>query len=305
MLRYRIGGLTVDCELSLPTLRVATTGPADVEVVEGSVPERLVAPIEQARLWQRDRDCVLLNWPKIGRFLISRGCRIDFARSTEAPGGDDDLARLIPLLLGTVFGALLYQRGRLVLHGAAVVFNGRAQVICAASGTGKSTLAAALSRSGCRLISDDLCVIETDHSAGPHVHPDGRHMKLWRDAIDHLDLSESVRGAVVARDEKFYVEPSARTSDAAVPIGNVHILCDSEPNTGMSLRPLDTPAAMRALTEHTYRRRLARSVAGPDRYFGAISSVLRHARVFELTRPRDLSLLVPTAQALLDHWRSS
>jgi hypothetical protein len=305
MPRYRIGGLTVDCELSLPALRVVTTGPADVQVVEGSVPERLAAPIAQARWWQCDRDSALLIWPAGGRFLISHGRRIDFARSTDAPGGDEGLAELIPPLLGTAFGILLHQRGRLVLHGAAVVFNGRAQVICAASGTGKSTLAAALSRSGCRLISDDLCVIATDHGAAPHVHPDGRHMKLWRDAIDHLDLSESIRGAVVERDEKFYVEPPARTSDAAVPLGNIHVLRDAGPNAEMSLRPLDTPAAMRALTEQTYRRRLARSIAGTDRYFGAISSVLRHARVFELTRPRDLSRLMPTAQALLDHWRSS
>jgi hypothetical protein len=300
--RYRIGGLTVDCELSLPALRVAATGPADVEVIEGPVPERLAAPIEQTGRWQRDRDSVLLIWPRIGRFLVSRGQRIDFARSAVAPGGDEGLALLIPRLLGTVFGTLLHQRGCLVLHGAAVVFDGRAQVICANSGTGKSTLAAALARSGCRLIGDDLCVIAADP---PLVQPDGRYMKLWRDTVDHLGWSERVRGTAAARDEKFYIEPPVRAPDDAVPLGNVHILRDADPEALVSLHALDRPAALQALTEHTYRRRLARGVAGPDRYFDSLSSVLRHARVLELSRPRDLSRLMPAAQALLDHWRSS
>src|SRR5262249_26238403 len=157
---------------------------------------------------------------------------------------------------------------------------------------------AALTRYGCRFVTDDLCVVAVDGDR-PRAQSDGRHLKLWRDAIDHLGLAERVRGAVLARDDKFYVDPPARLADADLPSGDSHILRDGEAGAAVPPRPLDTLAAARALTDQPFRPRLGRRAAGPDRHFQAIHAVLRHSRVLELARPRDLSLLMPTAEALL------
>ncbi|MGH7881159.1 MAG: hypothetical protein ACREQD_16915, partial [Candidatus Binataceae bacterium] len=67
----------------------------------------------------------------------------DVAVETEPGSTDRDAAGFV---LGAAFGILLYQRGALAVHGAAVTKDGRAVAICGASGAGKSTLAAALCR---------------------------------------------------------------------------------------------------------------------------------------------------------------
>ena len=99
-------------------------------------------------------------------------------------------------VLGSAFGILLHQRGALVLHGAAVAKNGRSIAIYGYSGAGKSTLAAALCGDGCSFVADDICVVGLDGQQQPMVLPDGRHLKLWKESIDHLKLAER-RGIAV------------------------------------------------------------------------------------------------------------
>ena len=62
-------------------------------------------------------------------------------------------------LYSTVTALLLAWRGGVPLHGSAVEVDGRAILICGEAGAGKSTLAAALTAHGGRLISDDLSLL--------------------------------------------------------------------------------------------------------------------------------------------------
>ena len=54
---------------------------------------------------------------------------------------------------------MLQHRGYLVLHGSAVLVNGRAVVFSGDSGAGKSTLAASMVHHGYQLITDDVVAI--------------------------------------------------------------------------------------------------------------------------------------------------
>ena len=96
-----------------------------------------------------------------------------------------------------------------MLHASAVHVNGKAVLFCGPSGAGKSTLAAALAQRGYPLVTDDLCAITLAPGAPPMVHPDGRQLKLWAQAIERLDLAERRGAPVRNRLEKFYVEPAA------------------------------------------------------------------------------------------------
>ena len=130
----------------------------------------------------------------------------------EAPAREADIPIFI---LGTVFGILLHQREQIVLHASAVRVNGKAVLFCGPSGAGKSTLAAALAQRGYPLVTDDFCTLTVDGAGAPLVHPDGRQLKLWAQAIDRLDLAQQ-RGERV-RDclEKYYVEPARGLHRAA------------------------------------------------------------------------------------------
>src|SRR5690606_37980193 len=89
--------------------------------------------------WSANEHEHLLAVPRVGRFLIAEGRRILYL---AAAGADERL--LDTYILGSCLGAILHQRGRAVLHGAAVALNGRAFAICGKSGAGKSTAAAHL-----------------------------------------------------------------------------------------------------------------------------------------------------------------
>src|ERR1051326_5802046 len=128
----------------------------------------------------------------------------EIAFEPEAGKSDEDL-RIF--LLSSALGALLHQRAGLILHAAAVAVEGEAILFCGPSGAGKSTLVAALARAGYPLISDDVCVIESDESSRPSVASDGRRLKLWADAIEGLAFGAGRDAPVRPGIEKYWVDP--------------------------------------------------------------------------------------------------
>src|SRR5690606_97236 len=97
---------------------------------------------------------LLLQVDGVARYLVSGGRRITIDRD---PAVEDDDVRLF--LLGSVFGAMLHQRGDLVLHGSAIEWEGAAVVFMGFSGVGKSTTASAFRQRGHAVLTDDLCVV--------------------------------------------------------------------------------------------------------------------------------------------------
>ena len=90
---------------------------------------------------------------------------------------------------------LLASQGWLLLHAASVVIRERAELFVAASGTGKSTLARALSRAGAQLLGDEVAAVGPE---GVAVHP-----------------GQSPHGAL----------------GQVVPLGTVHLLARGEPGS--------------------------------------------------------------------------
>lgn len=298
MFHYRICGLSVAAELPLPGAIPLDDAPskADVRLGVRATPRRLESPIGHGPGWEVDATRFLLTLPDSGRFLASGGETIDL---DPAAAVDD----MMPFVLGTGFGALLYQRGGMVLHGATVEWNGGCVAVCGFSGTGKSTLAAALCRLGCRLVSDDLAALTAgDCGAGPLVQPDGRRLKLYDTVIKRLGMAAECGPAVRPGLSKHYVSPPAALS-ASAPLNAVYVLRDVARGNALSIDPLAPLAAAQALLNQSYRRRLALMAARHDSRSAALrSAVLRHVPVFRLSRPRDLDRLEETATAVLTHW---
>lgn len=57
---------------------------------------------------------------------------------------------------------LLYQRGHLVLHASAVLFNSSAVAFMGETNTGKSSLTALFNSDGCGVLSDDVTALSQD-----------------------------------------------------------------------------------------------------------------------------------------------
>jgi hypothetical protein len=300
----RISGLAVRAEMELPGV-IATAVPAgkeDIRVRRRPVPERLEKATTSGEDWDLDGRRFLLRLPGIGRLLASDGCNLDI--DTE-PGADP--AEAMPFLLGTVFGALLLQRGGFVLHASSVAFGGKAWVFCGHRGIGKSTLAAALCQAGCTFVNDDVCRIEADGAERPVVWPDGRRLKLLDESIAGLDLEGWRRDEVQRGIGKYYVEPCGPQADKPVPVGAIYMLSDEAPAGEAGIVQLRTLDAAQCLLNESYRPRLALDIGQFGRHItrhvAVTAAILAHAPVFQLRRVRSLNGLPGTVAELISHWR--
>jgi len=295
---YHLAGLVVHSEIAFPGAIEATAalGAAEVTIARGAVPQRLEGAAATGLTWSMTEDDFLLRVPDVARFLISRGRSI----SVELEGGAIEDATIF--LAGTAFGILLHQRKHIVLHASAVKVDGGAALFCGPSGAGKSTLAAALAQQGYPFVTDDFCVVALDAAGAPNVHPDGRRLKLWAQAIDKLDLTAG-RGACVRNKlEKYYVEPPDAANDS-LPLRAVYVLQDARPRLDVSVtRPNVVDAAL-ALGRNAFRPQLIRRMGQNALYFRAAAAIANAAGVFTLARPLDFALMPEVIARLEAHWR--
>ena len=298
---YRISGLTVAAEMELPGV-VALSGPPapeDVEIRNRPVPDELPGVATRGPIWEMDRRRFLLRLPGIGRFLADSGRTLDVEPEHGTHAADS-----MPFVLGTAFGALLHQRGKFVLHASAVAVDGKAYAFCGRSGIGKSTLAAALCRAGCRFISDDMSAIDLDEFGEPVLWPDGRRLKLFDDSVSLCNLGDSRREAVRSRIGKHYVEPPSTTVDGPVPLGAVYILHEPAVASPSAIERLSRLDAAQMLLLQTYRRRMVLAMGGAATQVRITGSILRSVPVFQLTRPGDTDGLASAIDQLQAHWRA-
>lgn len=301
---YRIAGLRIASDVDLPGAVAVPVQPGeqDVEIRCRPVAERLESPSERGAIWELDMRRFLLCLPGVGRFLATDGRTLDAEPESGVP-----VSELLPFLLSTGLGAILHQRGGLVLHAATVADRGRAIAICGHSGVGKSTLAAALCHGGCGFVGDDVAAIGLDDLGRPVAWPDGRRLKLFADAINRLDLGSHCVAPVRSGIEKFYVEPptgGGQLHGDALPLAAIYLLREARPPHVAGIEPVVGADAAQELLNDSYRRRLALILARPGGVVAATAATLRHVPVFRLTRPRDAGLIGETAEALRAHWRS-
>lgn len=183
---YSAFGLSVHSDVELPRMRRGSGGPrVDVHVGPpvlrtnpGPGPPAFSAGME--RMWRSD-DGWLLRYedPRNKETWTMRvatgGGTIDVER-TEGIAQRD----LLEILQTVGLASALQQRGVLLLHACVVEVGDGAMLVLGASGSGKSTTAAALVRHGLALLSDDVAAIEV---AGDvlSVHPGLDRLRVTAD----------------------------------------------------------------------------------------------------------------------------
>ncbi len=157
---------------------VATGEPADVTIEYGVVPDSLPGAAQVRVCTQARPGQFLLTVDRVAKYLVENGSRITIQ---PAPGATDDEVRLF--LMGSVWSALLLQRGLLPLHGSAVRVKDRAIVLAGTSGNGKSTLTASLMDLGFLFIADELCALDIKENSPPLLLPGFPQILLWDDSL--------------------------------------------------------------------------------------------------------------------------
>ena len=286
---YRYQGVTVLSDQEIPVLAHFAISPGesacDVGIrFDNRDPEHLP-------------DDFTLEFRDVATFTI-RGSR----EIVVVPRPAASLHKVHLFLTGSVWGALMYRRGALMIHASAVCAGSGAVAFCAKSGYGKSTLAALLSAEGHRLISDDLCCINLSGEGPAMVYPSIPRLKLWRDAAQELGWKPREKEDDHFRQDKHLYVKRAPDCLPPVPLRALYILGWGAP--GIS-RLTGFPAITRLLAAATWRGDLLLAAGKPEEHFAQCSELLKKVECWEFRRPRDLTQLTENTRPLLLHLSES
>lgn len=270
---YAVAGLRVVSDLPMPGL-IAAPAPTDVARQADVTIGRATLPSPPAA---GDDPLAEIGFEITGlmRMSMQRGSRLLYDPQPDAHG--DDLALYLG---GTGLGALLHQRGLVLLHASAVRIGNAAVLFCGPSGAGKSTLAAALVDAGHAHVADDFCAVDFASDGTPMVAPDGRRHKIWDSAISGLAMGDRRGGAVRTDMAKYYVDP-LRISLDRVPIAAILELAVDEQTSISQLAAIDI---VRLVQENAYRPGLVTQMGQQKLYFEAAVQLARTCRFGRLAR---------------------
>lgn len=186
----------------------------------------------------------------------------------------------------------LLARGDIPLHAAAVQIGGRAVLLAAPSGFGKTTLAAAFVQHGYRLLSEDLSCIRSGDT--PSVIPGPTMLRVRRDVAGFLDF-EGVEELGRDEDRVHLAVRTSRGSCTPVPLAGVVFLNagDADP----TLEPAGGADAVRNLWTVSFNLPTDEDRA---RLFRAVAALSGIAPTWNLTRRLEITDLAATVACLVD-----
>lgn len=295
--RYSCYGLTVASDLALPELlpaRAEEAGPADVRVVLGGIPAGGLPGAEQLGpfLWAGEAG-LSLEVPGVARYLVRGG---DSVLVDPEPGVDEDSVRVF--LLGSALGALLFQRGFLVLHGNAVAVGDGCVVFVGPSGAGKSTLAAAFLRRGHRILADDVVPVD----AGCRVLPGFPRLKLWEDAAEKLDIETEGLRRIRPHLHKYDYPIHDRYAGDPLPARWVYVLA-AHHRDETTFEAVAGFERFRPLRQNTYRVRYMDGMSLRKQHMSLCGALAGRVHLARVTRPEhgfDVDRLVDLILADID-----
>jgi hypothetical protein len=167
MFCYSCFGLAVHSEVELPDLPPGA-GEPDIVIRLGTVSRTPLQATTDEEIAIHDRG---------GAFHIRQGREIIL---DPPPGADPIVLRL--LLMGRMMAYLLRQRGWLPLHASGVELEGQAVLFLGASGSGKSTAAAAFHARGHQVVTDDVGAVRVVDGGQCLVRPAGPRIRLLDDS---------------------------------------------------------------------------------------------------------------------------
>ena len=292
---YKAYGLTIASCLDCPQFPVAY-GEPDVIIRYDHIDDHIPDIKAQTVCFQAAADQVLLHVPGIAKYLIQKGNAITIDRAPHTPDTSIQL-----FLWGSAFGALLHQRGLLVLHGSAVVMDGQAVLFLGKSGSGKSTLAAAFHQRGYAIATDDVSAIEVTADQ-PQLIPSFPQLKLWADVCTQLDQNPESLARVRPELEKYTLPLSDGFWPDPLPLKCLYVLklLNIE---AVRLEVLTSPDTFMALGQHTYRVRQMQGMGLSGTHLRHCTTVAQQVPLRRITRPAGSFILDELVALIEADWQ--
>ncbi|MET4697345.1 hypothetical protein ABIE65_000356 [Constrictibacter sp. MBR-5] len=275
---YRLFGLRISSDIRLPELQpFSADEPGDVEIRRGPVPAdgTEVGP-KMGPFSHAAENALWLRVPGVARYLIRDGGKLIYQ-----PEGDIDEDSVRVFMLGTCIGALLAQRGHLVLHGNVFEVGGGCAVCVGSSGAGKSTLAARMLQRGHRIIADDVCPVDLNGRAIPGIS----RLKLWQDTARRLEIDTAALRRIRPNIAKFEMPLGDAFRAEPAPIRAIYVLTPWNQDR-FTIADMSGIAKFQALRANSYRFRFLKGMQLGPRHFRQCRTLAADVPVAQVFRPR-------------------
>ncbi len=279
MYSYSAYGLIVASELKLNGL-TAIDGVPDITIKFGNVPEDLIQAVVKTKSQQLSHNEFLLNIGAVAKFYVINGSDVIIQKYIDVEEGNIQV-----FLMGTVFAYILQYRDYLVLHGSAILVNNKAVIFSGNSGAGKSTTAAMFAKKGYCVLTDDMIAIKSDQNNQLKLIPGWPRLKLWQDALDHLQEKSDLLIRVYNKDDKFEF-PVIMSSKSCVPISAFYVLnsVDSEQITIENIT--DKLLKLDMLVKNTFRYYMLKALGKRNLHFKQCGILSGNIKVSIINRPK-------------------
>ena len=238
----------------------------------------------------------MLRYPGLADFTISStGLEITVC---PVPGVSSETIEHLYLNQVTPFA--LSRQFKLVLHGSAVELNKFAIAFLAASGRGKSTIAASFAVNGSHLLTDDG--LQLENVDGRYVvQPSHPSIRLWDDSLNTLipmaknlapQIDYTTKSRLLADDEVVFCTK-------ACALKHIYFLGKGEADS-ITITPVKGRDAMIELVRHSFlldvdQRKMLKH------HFKQLSSLVKKPIFFHLDYPRRYDLLPDVREAVVNH----
>jgi hypothetical protein len=227
--QYRIGGIRIASDLSLPELVPARSRTIPDWTVRTASPRPIRLPwfrhvrFPGGRRWMsiaRGENRYVVKFWRLATFDIDISDRL----IRSMPGRRTPPETVRHLLLDQVLPLVAASRNRVTLHASAVGTKRGAIAFLGATGKGKSTIAALFAKAGWPVIADDCLLVERRRGQLVTL-PNYPGLRLWPDAVNAL-FTRTTRSTTVAHySRKRRVGGTALPfARAPMPLARVYVL---------------------------------------------------------------------------------
>lgn len=293
---FKIFGLEVDCDQVIQGFPVTSRAIAkpDITIIHGPTPGILPEATYEGA-WHQTTDVeFLLTVPHVARYHVQNGQTVTVE---TFPKSDSSTVALF--LQTSVMVALLHQRRIMPLRACAIETPQGAALLTGLSGSGKSTITAALINRGHRLIADGIAAIFLDEAENPVVLPAFPQIHLWLESLINLQINPDNLHRVRPELDKFiFPTPKTFCSEPRSVTTIYHLQASHRPD--ISSERISGLSKFQMLHSQIYCRLAMQHIQAEQTYFTVLKALAKSAPMTVVNRPYK-PFLLDTLTALLEN----
>jgi hypothetical protein len=251
----RTGNCDIKLYLGIPPRQSTGEFPSGLQELTYASPETNGAGQPSLRIWS-------VAGGEFVRLLYDDGTEFWLDRRRERIWATwpavSSLENTTSYLLGPVLGLVLRLRGVICLHASAVAFENRSVAFVGATGTGKSTTAAALARQGHAVLSDDIVAL-AENAGMFNVMPGYPYLCLWPESVKMLEHSLEALPRIVPEGEKrrlAFGDKEGQFEKRPLRLGAIYFLGEHRPDPAPYVEAIRPQAALLSLVADTYANKI-------------------------------------------------